>query len=102
MNSLLAADGKKLNSGAGGFGGGISRRVFSSCFRRASLAAACRLAGESFTPSRDMLLLPEDEPFKLEDEALRSKWREKDTDIQSECEYIGYWSAAAAEEPQGV
>lgn len=49
MNSLLAADGRKLNSGAGGLGGGISSRVFSNCFLRASLAAACLLAGESLT-----------------------------------------------------
>lgn len=47
MNSLLAALGRKLISGAGGLGGGISSSVFSSCFRRASLAAAWRLAGDS-------------------------------------------------------
>ena len=70
MNSLLAAEGKKLNSGAGGLGGGISRRVFSSCFRRASFAAAWRLAGESF--SEDTPLLPE-EPFKLDGEAFQKQ-----------------------------
>lgn len=47
MNSLLAALGRKFISGAGGLGGGISSSVFSSCLRSASLAAACRLAGES-------------------------------------------------------
>lgn len=73
MNSLLAAEGRKLNSGAGGLGGGISRRVFSNCLRRASLAAAWRLAGESFTLTTDMLLLPEEEPFRLEDEAFRKQ-----------------------------
>lgn len=77
MNSLLAAEGRKLNSGAGGFGGGISRRVFSSCFRSASLAAAWRLAGESFTLTTDMLPLPEEEPFKLEDETFENKSRKK-------------------------
>ncbi|TNN32515.1 hypothetical protein EYF80_057323 [Liparis tanakae] len=44
MNSLLAAEGRKWSSGAGGLGGGISSRVFSSCFLRASLAAAWLLA----------------------------------------------------------
>lgn len=44
MNSLLAADGRKWRSGAGGLGGGISNKVFSSCFLRASLAAAWLLA----------------------------------------------------------
>lgn len=71
MNSLLAAEGRKLNSGAGGLGGGISRRAFSSCFRKASLAAACRLAGESFTPAT--VKLPEEEPFRLDAEALRDR-----------------------------
>lgn len=71
MNSLLAAEGRKLNSGAGGLGGGISRRVFSNCFRRASLAAAWRLAGESFTT--DKPLLPEEEPFKLDGETFENK-----------------------------
>lgn len=60
MNSLLAAEGRKLNSGAGGLGGGISRSVFSNCLRSASLAAACRLAGESFT----LELGDPEEPFK--------------------------------------
>lgn len=77
MNSLLAAEGRKLNSGAGGLGGGISRRVFSSCFRKASLAAAWRLAGESFMLATDMLLLPEEEPFKLEGDALKQRQEEK-------------------------
>ena len=45
----MAAEGRKLNSGAGGLGGGISSSVFSNCLRSASLAAACRLAGESLT-----------------------------------------------------
>lgn len=71
MNSLLAAEGRKLNSGAGGLGGGISSRVFSSCLRRASLAAAWRLAGDSFTPIKDKLL-PEEEPFKLDAEAYET------------------------------
>lgn len=73
MNSLLAAEGRKLNSGAGGLGGGISRRVFSNCLRKASLAAAWRLAGESFTLTTDMLLLPEEEPFRLDDEAFKNR-----------------------------
>lgn len=72
MNSLFAAEGRKLNSGAGGLGGGISRRVFSNCLRKASLAAAWRLAGESFTLTTDMLLLPE-EPFRLDDEAFKNR-----------------------------
>lgn len=72
MNSLLAAEGRKLNSGAGGLGGGISKRVFSSCFRKASLAAAWRLAGESFTLATDMLL-PEEAPFKPDAEAYGEK-----------------------------
>ena len=76
MNSLFAAEGKKLNSGAGGLGGGISKRVFSSCLRRASLAAAWRLAGVSFTLTTDMLLLPDwevmEEAFKLVDDAFGS------------------------------
>ena len=45
-NSLLAALGRKCSSGGGGFGGGICRRVFSSCLRNASLAAACLLAAD--------------------------------------------------------
>lgn len=66
MNSLLAAEGRKLNSGAGGLGGGISSSVFSSCLRSASLAAACRLAGESL-----MLELGDaEEPLRLVGEAL--------------------------------
>lgn len=77
MNSLLAAEGRKLNSGAGGLGGGISRRVFSSCFRRASLAAAWRLAGESFTLTTDTL--PEEEPFKLDAETFGNKHRQEET-----------------------
>lgn len=76
MNSLLAAEGRKLNSGAGGLGGGISRRVFSSCFRRASLAAAWRLAGESLTLTTDTLL-PEEEPFKPLCEAFQKKARQE-------------------------
>lgn len=75
MNSLLAAEGRKLNSGAGGLGGGISRRVFSSCFRKASLAAAWRLAGESFMPATDML--PEEEPFRLDEDAFKEKSRKQ-------------------------
>lgn len=66
MNSLLAADGRKLNSGAGGFGGGISSRVFSSCFLRASLAVAWRLAGES-------PLLPEEDPFSPTPDVCRRR-----------------------------
>lgn len=77
MNSLLAAEGRKLNSGAGGLGGGISRRVFSSCLRRASLAAAWRLAGESFTLTTDILLLPEEEPFRLDDDAFDNRGGQK-------------------------
>ena len=77
MNSLLAAEGRKLNSGAGGLGGGISRRVFSSCFRRASLAAAWRLAGESFTLTTEMPPLPEEEPFKLDGEAFENEHRQE-------------------------
>lgn len=98
MNSLLAAEGRKLNSGAGGLGGGISRRAFSSCFRKASLAAACRLAGESFTPAT--VKLPEAEPFKVDAEAFRagrSKTEMKERDCcRSRCfvfilnEYIGF------------
>lgn len=65
MNSLLAAEGRKLKSGAGGFGGGISNNVFSSCLRRASLAAACRLAGESLMPEFG----DAEEPFRLVGEA---------------------------------
>lgn len=65
MNSLLAAEGRKLKSGAGGFGGGISSRVFSNCLRSASLAAACRLAGESLT----LELGETEEPFRLVGEA---------------------------------
>lgn len=90
MNSLLAAEGRKLNSGAGGLGGGISRRVFSNCLRKASLAAAWRLAGESFTLTTDMLLpLPEEEPFRLEDEAFENRegekpdWRKHRVEIRS-------------------
>lgn len=65
MNSLLAAEGRKLKSGAGGLGGGISNNVFSSCLRRASLAAACRLAGESL-----MLEFGDaEEPLRLVEEA---------------------------------
>ena len=41
VKSLPERFGIKFISGAGGLGGGICRRVFSSCFRRASLAAAC-------------------------------------------------------------
>lgn len=82
MNSLLAAEGRKLNSGAGGLGGGISKRVFSSCFRKASLAAAWRLAGESFTLVTDMLL-PEEAPFKPDAEAYGKKGRKK----QDSCKY---------------
>lgn len=77
MNSLLAAEGRKLNSGAGGLGGGISRRVFSSCFRRASLAAAWRLAGESLTLTTDTLLLPEEEPFKPLGDTFGKKQRQE-------------------------
>lgn len=66
MNSLLAADGRKLNSGAGGLGGGISSNVFSNCLRSASFAAACRLAGESL-----MLEFGDaEEPFMPVGEAL--------------------------------
>lgn len=90
MNSLLAAEGRKLNSGAGGLGGGISRRVFSSCFRKASLAAAWRLAGESFMLATDMLLLPEEEPFKLEGDPLKQRQEEKKTGVnnQLKSEYL--------------
>lgn len=84
MNSLLAAEGRKLNSGAGGLGGGISRRVFSSCLRKASLAAAWRLAGESFTLTTDMLLLPEEEPFRLEDEAFENREGKNQTSVNTE------------------
>lgn len=65
MNSLLAAEGRKLKSGAGGLGGGISNKVFSSCLRRASFAAACRLAGESLMPEFG----DAEEPFRLVGEA---------------------------------
>merc|ERR1719348_1094179 len=41
MNSVLLGLGMKCISGGGGFGGGICNSVFSSCFLRASLAAAC-------------------------------------------------------------
>ena len=58
MNSLLAADGRKLNSGAGGLGGGISSSVFSSCLRSASLAAACRAAGDSLGLELELTLGP--------------------------------------------
>lgn len=92
MNSLLAAEGRKLNSGAGGLGGGISRRVFSSCFRRASLAAAWRLAGESFTLTTEMPPLPEEEPFKLDGEAFENEHRqernETGVNIQSRSECL--------------
>lgn len=65
MNSLLAAEGRKLKSGEGGLGEGISNNVFSSCLRRASFAAACRLAGESL-----MLEFGDaEEPFRLVGEA---------------------------------
>lgn len=86
MNSLLAAEGRKLNSGAGGLGGGISRRVFSNCLRKASLAAAWRLAGESFTLTTDMLLLllPEEEPFRLEDEAFKNREGKIQTGVNTE------------------
>lgn len=84
MNSLLAAEGRKLNSGAGGLGGGISRRVFSNCFRRASLAAAWRLAGDSFTLTTEMLLLPGEEPFRLEDEAFENREGKKQTSVNRE------------------
>lgn len=65
MNSLLAAEGRKLNSGAGGLGGGISNSVFSNCLRSASLAAACLLAGESLTLEFGETA----EPFRLDEEA---------------------------------
>lgn len=44
VKSVLFKLGIKIQSAGGGLGGGICKRVFSSCLRKANFAAACLLA----------------------------------------------------------